>query len=156
MYFKSAFYLLFFFVSCSFYAQKAKIPSQIRSIYFQHWQGGQEQSGGGTNFFVELKKPFPCTINLKKVYFKKSEAVFEQKNDSLWIAYFRYLPNQRNENSDGEVFMVNQNPAKIDYKLNPNQVVLEFYINNRVHRIWVSNVKEIKSLEYPTAPPQNK
>lgn len=156
MNYKIQFQLVIMLFSCSFYAQKSKIPSEIKSIYFQHWQGGQEKAGSGTNFFVLLKKSYNHSINLKKVYFKKSEAIFEKRNDSLMVAYFRYIPNQSGENSDGTTGLVDQSPAKIDYRLNENQAVLEFCTKNRLYHVWVSNIKQIKPLEYSSAPPQNK
>lgn len=155
MNFKKRLFLLLILATYSLYSQKSKLPSEIKSIYFQHWMGGQEQAGGGTNFFVILKKPFSKTLYLKKVYFDKSEAVFEKRNDSLLIAYFRIIPNMNDQNNEGRPVMENKNPAKIDFKLNTNQAVLEFLKNNKIHRIWVSNVKEIKPLEYPSVQPQN-
>ena len=154
---KIKFVLIFLMASmnCFFYAQKSKLMPEIKSIYFQHWMGGQEQTGGGTDFFVILKKPFSNSILLKKVYFEKSEANFEQRNDSLLVAYFRVVPNLKDLNSNENVAFKNQNPAKTDFKLKPNQAVLEFLINNKTKRIKIYNIKELAMLEYPSAPPKN-
>ena len=81
--------LLLLFISCSSNKEiNENLPYTTENIYFQNWVGGQQQTGGGTNFHVKFKQVLPTEVVLTKVYFHQKEASFEKNNETTYTAHF--------------------------------------------------------------------
>ncbi len=134
--------------------KKSDLPSEIQSIYFQNWVGGQERTGGGTNFVIQLKEALPKDVKLKSVFFRGKYANFETKSNNILIAYFIYKPkNDLIFEDDATKEYGNQAP---DLKENLSHSAEIFFIKNeKTYSYKVENVKEKEMLAYPSAKPRN-
>ncbi len=134
--------------------KKSDLPSEIQSMYFQNWVGGQERTGGGTNFVIQFKTVLPEDMKLKSVFFRGKSADFETKPNNLYVAYYRSLPKKD--------LILDENPQKEygnqapDLKENLSQSAEIFFIKNeKTYSYKVENVDEKEMLAYPSAKPRN-
>ncbi len=134
--------------------KKSDLPSEIQSIYFQKWIGGREETGGGTNFFIQFKSALPDDIKLKSVFFRGKSADFEAKPNNLFVAYFRSEPKKD--------LVLDENPKKEygnqapDLKENLSQSAEIFFIKNeKTYSYKVEKVDEKEMLAYPSSKPRN-
>jgi hypothetical protein len=140
-------------IACLFCcASKAQIteafPQKIENVYFQKWIGGQELTGTGTNFFIELKQPLSKEIQLQKIYFQNQDAVCQQVNDTLIAAYFHRKPNGENNKESA----ITQKPK---YNLLPNEAVIEYAYKNKKAFFKIVAIKEKELIAYPSSRPRN-
>lgn len=138
----------------------SKLPFPTEEIYFQKWIGGQERTGGGTNFYIKFKKTFPANILLKKVYFREKEAAFKKRDTSIYYAYFYDKPTNpdlilEEDTASKELNIKNQGIKKVKYNLKENEAILEFEKNSKLQYFKISNITEKELLAYPSAKPRN-
>jgi hypothetical protein len=133
---------------------KSDLPAEIQDMYFQNWVGGQERTGGGTNFVIQFKSALPDDIKLKSVFFRGKSADFETKTNNLHLAYYTYKPkNDMILDEDSSKEYGNQAP---DLKENFSQSAEIFFIKNKkTYSYKVETVKEKEMLAYPSAEPRN-
>ncbi len=136
----------------SFCASKAQnalsFPQEFKNVYFQKWIGGQELTGTGTNFFIELKQPLSKEIQLQKIYFQNQETLCQQLNDTLIAAYFHQKPNGESNKESA----ITQKPK---YNLLPNEAVIEYAHKNKNAFFKIVAIKEKELIAYPSARPRN-
>ena len=113
---------------------------KIAEIYFQQWIGGQEFTGSGINFYIQLEKPLDQNIKLEKVYFRGNEAVLNKENETNYKASF-FQKNQKDKILKTEN-VLNQ--------ITENQAILTYKINNKTLNIKVENIKEKELIAYPS------
>jgi len=147
------------FVSCTAQKKVKTIPFPTEEVYFQNWVGGQQQTGGGTNFYIKFKKALPNDYKLNKIYFHHKEAIFENQNPTIYTAHFFYKPSKSDlilDQSPSQEYG-NKAPQLIQpkFKLNQNEAILEFEINKKIQFYKISNIKEKELLAYPSAKPRN-
>jgi hypothetical protein len=133
---------------------KSDLPAEIQEMYFQNWVGGQERTGGGTNFVIQFKSELPADIKLKSVFFKGKSADFETKPNNLYVAYYTYKPkNDMILENDATKEYGNQAP---DITQNDSVSAEIFFIKNeKTYSYKVETVKEKEMLAYPSAKPRN-
>jgi hypothetical protein len=111
-------------------ASKAQIteafPQEIENVYFQKWIGGQELTGTGTNFFIELK----------------------QTLSKLIATYFHQMPNSES-NKESAI------TKKPKYNLLPNEAVIEYAFKNNNAFLKIVTIKEKELIAYPSSRPRN-
>jgi hypothetical protein len=133
---------------------KSDLPAEIQDMYFQNWVGGQERTGGGTNFVIQFKSALPDDIKLKSVFFRGKSADFETKPNNQFVAYYTYKPkNDLILDEDATKEYGNQAPDLSQ----SNSVSAEvFFIKNeKTYSYKVETVKEKEMLAYPSARPRN-
>jgi hypothetical protein len=145
--------------SCSSQKVNKNLPYPIQEVYFQNWVGGQELTGSGTDLHVTFKSNLPENVKLIKCYFQDKEINFQKMTDKSYIAKIYMRPN----NPD---YILDENPTKeygnkapvikkSKYKLNLNEAVLQFLVNNKIQLYKIVNIKEKELLAYPSAKPRN-
>jgi hypothetical protein len=133
---------------------KSDLPAEIQEMYFQNWVGGQERTGGGTNFVVQFKSVLPTDIKLKSVFFKGKSADFETKPNNLYVAYYRYIPkNDMILEDDATKEYGNQAPDLTQTESNSAEIF--FIKNEKTYSYKVKEVTEKEMLAYPSAKPRN-
>ena len=136
----------------SFCASKAQnaltFPQEFKNVYFQKWIGGQELTGTGTNFFIELKQPLSKEIQLQKIYFQNQETLCQQLNDTIIAAYFHQKPSDKDNNESSKT-------QKPKYDLLPNEAVIEYGLKNKTVFFKIVAIKEKELIAYPSARPRN-
>ena len=115
-------------------------PEKISEIYFQRWIGGQELTGSGIYFYIQLEKPLNQDIKLEKVYFRGNEAVLNKENETNYKASF-FQKNQK----DKTLKTINGL-----YKLTETEAILTYKINNKTLNIKLENIKEKELIAFPS------
>ncbi|MBC7557135.1 MAG: hypothetical protein H7195_09275 [Chryseobacterium sp.] len=138
---KIFFYLMVFSLFSCVTKQNAQVvfPEKISEIYFQRWIGGQELTGSGIYFHIQLEKPLNQDIKLEKVYFRGNEAVLSKENDTNYKANF-FQKNQKDKTLKTDNSL---------YKLSENQAILTYKINNTTLNIKLENIKEKELIAFP-------
>lgn len=158
------FTLLISFLSCTSSKELSKTYNDnIAEIYFQKWIGGQELSGSGTNFYLNLKQPLASNTNLIKVYFQQQEALFEKEDETTFVAHFYSKTPHSDLIMDGNSVNEYGNKApeikskstNVGADLNPNEAILEYNSDNKSVQVKITNIKEKELLAYPSTKPRN-
>lgn len=156
--------LILLIISCSSNKEiNENIPYQTENIYFQNWVGGQQQTGGGTNFHIKFKEKLPNDVTLKKVYFHQKEANFEKVNETTYNAHFFYKPSKTDlildENPANEYGNkapeINTSKTDFPYVLKDDEAILEFATKSKNQLYKIKNIPEKELLAYPSARPRN-
>lgn len=151
-----AFFSLFSCNSSKKINQVSSTCDNIKDAYFQHWIGGQEQTGSGTNIHITFSE----SINDKKlirIYFQNKVAEPHIIDDFTIVALFSTKnPDLILENSPKDEYG-NQAPIMVKNfpNLAENEAVLEYLINDKSVFCKISNLKEKELLAYPSARPRN-
>lgn len=132
--------LLSVFSCASKHNIQTEFPEKIKATYFQQWIGGQELTGRGIYFYIQLEKPLSSTIQLEKVYFRGNDAVLNKENETSFKANFF----QKNQNDRASMAKNNQ------YNLTENQAILTYKINNKTFTYRLENLKERELIAYPS------
>jgi hypothetical protein len=133
---------------------KSDLPTEIQDMYFQNWVGGQERTGGGTNFVIQFKSALPADIKLKSVFFRGKSADFETKPNNIYVAYYRYIPkNDMILEDDASKEYGNQAPDLTQTESNSAEIF--FIKNEKTYAYTVKEVSEKEMLAYPSARPRN-
>ncbi len=133
---------------------KSDLPAEIQDIYFQNWVGGQQRTGGGTNFVIQFKSALPADINLKSVFFRGKSANFETKPNNQFVAYYTYKPkNDMILEDDATKEYGNQAPDLSQTEATSAEIF--FIKNEKTYSYKVENIKEKEMLAYPSARPRN-
>lgn len=149
---------LFSFLNCSSKKEtNTKKASDIESVYFQKWLGGQELSGTGTNFHLKFKKPLDQDVYLAKVYFQNHEAFFDKENETTFIARFYTKSPNQDLIMDGDSTKEFGNTVPDDKRVNPDfpfnlkptEAILEFHNKNKIEQLKIVNIKEKELIAYP-------
>lgn len=116
-------------------------PQKIKSITFENWITGRRESGGGTVFIIELKKPLQNNIQLEKIYYQNLETELLQVNETTFKANFHY----------NAIFQEHQTStiATIEFHLKDNEAVIEYQKNNQKYWYKCTQIKEIVPKEFP-------
>jgi hypothetical protein len=140
--YKTIFYLvLFSLLSCaSKHNIQTEFPEKIKATYFQQWIGGQELTGMGIYFYIQLEKPLSSNIQLEKVYFRGNEAVLNKENENSFKANFF----QKKQNDKVSKAKENQ------YNLTENQALLTFKIDNKIFYYTLEHLEEKELIAYPS------
>jgi hypothetical protein len=140
--YKTIFYLvLFSLLSCaSKHNIQTEFPEKIKATYFQQWIGGQELTGRGVYFYIQLEKPLSSNIQLEKVYFRGNEAVLNKENETSFKANFF----QKKQNDKVSKAKDNQ------YNLTENQALLTFKIDNKTFYYTLEHLEEKELIAYPS------
>jgi hypothetical protein len=144
--------------SCGSTAQKSKkAPQEIAAVYYQHWVGGQELSGSGTDFYIEFKAPLAKEIMLVKIFFQNRAAKLEKVTETKYIGHFFQRP-ELVVDEMGNQTIVHKAPDMVvnNYKLGEKDAMLEFIKNKKNGTFRFNNVEEKELLAYPSAPPMNR
>jgi hypothetical protein len=151
-------FILSLFVSCSTIAQKnQKPPQEIEAVYFQHWSGGQEMTGSGTDFYIELKAPLAKDVVLSKIVFRNRETKLDKITDTKYVGHFYQRPEVIvDENGNRNIVHKAPETVKTNYKLGENEARLEFVKNKKNGVFKITEIKEKELLAYPSAPPMNR
>jgi hypothetical protein len=133
---------------------QTKFPQEIKSVYFQKWIGGQEETGNGINFYIEFKKRLSKEIKLDKIYFRNQETNLKEVSKNIFVAHF-YKKNINQDlilDSDSLKEYGNKAPVIIKPKLdlNPNEALLEYTENDKTLFFKIMNPKENPTIAYPS------
>lgn len=152
------FFLALTVFSFSFCASKQNtqmdFPQEIAAVYFQKWIGGQEQSGSGTDFYIEFKKPLAKEIILEKIYFQNQEAKPESRDNQTFVAHFYQKTAQHDLILDSDPLKEYGNKAPVIVKpmfdLKPTEAVLEYKKNSKTFYFKIISIKEKPIIAYPS------
>ena len=133
---------------------KSDLPAEIQEMYFQNWVGGQERTGGGTNFVIQFKSALPDDIKLKSVLFRGKSADFETKPNNLYVGYYTYKP-KKDLILDEDATKEYGNQAPDLTQSNSASAEIFFIKNEKTYSYKVETVKEKEMLAYPSAKPKN-
>ncbi len=134
--------------------KKSDLPAEIQEMYFQNWVGGQERTGGGTNFVIQFKSALPADIKLKSVLFRGKSADFEAKPNNIFVAYFTYKPkNDLILEGDATKEYGNQVPDLIQTDSVSTEIF--FIKSEKIYSYKVEKVKQKEMIAYPSARPRN-
>ncbi|MBP6182367.1 hypothetical protein [Flavobacterium sp.] len=133
---------------------QTKFPQEIKSVYFQKWIGGQQETGSGIDFYIEFKKPLSKEIKLNKIYFRNSETNFEEVSKNTFVAHF-YQKNINQDlilDNDSLKEYGNKAPViiKPKFDLNPNEALLEYTENHKTIFFKIMNPKENPTIADPS------
>ncbi len=135
---------------------QSKLPTPIKTIYFQRWTGGQELTGSGINFYISFKNALDKNNTLKKIYFDNQEALFEKRNDTVYTAVIfikRNVPENMQNNmrkNDDNITPKNKN----NYKLGNNEAIITINQKGKNVLYKLTDIDENEYLAYPSAPPR--
>lgn len=119
---------------------QTEFPEKIKATFFQQWIGGQELTGRGIYFYIQLEKPLSSTIRLEKVYFRGNEAILNKENETSYKANFF----QKNQNDKFSKAKNNQ------YNLTENQALLTYKIDNKTFYYTIEHLEEKELIAYPS------
>ena len=147
---------LFLAENCNQTAKQTNLLNEVESVYFQSWVGGREETGGGTNLFIQFKTSLPKGITFKKAYFQNLSTVIENRKNNLYVAYFKFSKTDLNLDGDSKKEYGNIPPeiSKYTKQLEADQAIIEYELNGKSDILIIKNIKEKASLEYPSAKPQ--
>lgn len=147
---------LLFAEKCNEKEVQTNLLQEIENVYFQNWVGGREETGVGTNLFIQFKSSLPKEIIFKKAYFKNQSATLENKDNNLFVAYFRSQKTDLNLNGASEKEYGNLPPeiSKYAKQLEADQTLIEYEIDGKVDTVIIKNIKEKEAIAYPSARPQ--
>ena len=116
-------------------------PQEIKSITFENWTSGRRESGGGTVFIIELKKPLRKNIRLEKIFYKNLESPLIQVNETKFRANFHY----------NAIYQEHQTSATAtkEFHLKDKETVIEFQKANKKYWYKCTQIKEISPTEFP-------
>lgn len=138
---------------------KTVFPQEIASVYFQRWIGGREETGSGTHFYIEFKKPLSSTIRLQKIYFKNQVASLEKSTANTFVAHFYTRKRSADLIMDRDSLKEygNEPPliVKPKFPLKPNEALLEYKQNGKTRFYKIKNPKERAMIAYPSSRPRN-
>lgn len=133
--------MIFFLFSCATKQNvQAQFTEKIAATYFQQWIGGQELTGKGIYFYIQLEKPLSSNIHLEKVYFRGNEAVLNKENETNYKASF-FQKNKKNKTLKAENSL---------YKLSENQALLTYKIDNKTFYFKLQDLQEKELIAYPS------
>lgn len=116
-------------------------PQKIKSITFENWTAGRMESGSGTVFVIEFKKPLQNNTQLEKIYYKNLETEFIKVNETTFRANFHY----------NAIYQKHENSAigTKEFHLKKNEAVLEYQKNNKKYWHKCTKIKEITPILFP-------
>ncbi len=131
-----------------------EFPQEIKSVYYQNWVAGVRGGGGGTDFYIEFRKPFSSEIKLYKLYFRNQESNLEDVTNTSFVAHF-YQNNINTDlilDKDSLKEYGNKTPViiKPKFDLKPNEAVLEYKKKNQLLFFKIVNLKEKPIIAYPS------
>lgn len=133
---------------------QTEFPQEMKSVYFQKWIGGQEETASGTDFYIEFKERLSKEIKLEKIYFRNQEATLDGVTENTYVAHFR-PKNSLSDlilNNDSLKEYGNKAPVilKPKFDLKPNEAVLEYKKMDRSLFFKIVNPKEKPMIAYPS------
>lgn len=158
--------LIVFAVSCSSSCKIAKVKEGfiienseakvIKKVTYQLWNGGTEASGSGYNMVIDLAKS-DKKIELDNIYFRHSKAAIKTTTNGFKanLKIEKHKDIQLSSNPSDEYN--NELPQKdaFPFQLNDNECIISYFENDRSKFIRVSNLKELETINYPSARPKN-
>lgn len=133
---------------------QTEFPQEMKSVYFQKWIGGQEGTGSGMVFYIELKERLSKEIKLEKIYFRNQEATLDRVTENTFVAHFHQknsLPDLILDNDSLKEYG-NKAPVilKPKFDLKPNEAVLEYKKMDQSLFFKIVNPKEKPMIAYPS------
>lgn len=128
-------------------------PQEIKAVYFQRQNIGQEKSNQALDFFIELKNPLEEGFFLDTIYFDKQQAKVEKMNEKVFVA--RFYPNEARQDfilhSDPIKEYGNKAPVVVPPKfdLKPTEAVLEYKLKTKTFYYKIDGVKEKPIIVHP-------
>lgn len=149
--------LVLFFCSLSFCGSKPSFqmnfPQEIKAVYFQRQNIGQQESDQALDFFVELADPVQKDLFLDTIYFQDQKAKLEKRSEKVFVA--RFYPKEAKEDfildSDPLKEYGNKSPVVVPPKfdLKPTEAVLEYKLKTKTFYYKISNIKEKPIIVHP-------
>ncbi|CAI8240373.1 MAG: Uncharacterised protein [Formosa sp. Hel1_33_131] len=133
-------------------------PFEMVEPYYNAWVGGIESAGSGVNVFLPLKKDLG-RVTVDSIHFRGEKSAVV-KRDQLLIGRFKYSrvhPKKLIMSSNPHEEYGNTLPSKTDrspFKLVNNQCVISYRVNDKRLYYKVLNLKSLREIAYPSAPPQ--
>ncbi len=133
---------------------QTEFPEEIKTVFFQKWIGGQEETGSGTDFYIEFKKPLSKNIKLEKIYFRSQAANLKELTKNIFVAHF-YQQNRIPDlilDSDSLKEYGNKAPVilKPKFDLKPNEAVLEYKKMDQPQFYRITNLIEKPKITHPS------
>jgi hypothetical protein len=127
-----------------------KFPQEFDSVCYQNWVGGQELSGGGTDFYIDFKNPLQSDIKLVTLYFRNHKLNIETLSSTKFIARYSYRPELIiDEYGNRKIVRKPEVNSKPKYILKDNEAVIEYIRGKKKKICKLKNVKEKEFLAYP-------
>ena len=133
-------------------------PFEMVEPYYNAWVAGIESAGAGVNVFLPLKKDLG-SVTVDSIHFRGEKSAVV-KRDQLLIGRFKYSrvhPKKLNMSSNPHEEYGNTLPSNTDrspFKLANNQCVISYRVNNKRLYYKVLNLKSLREIAYPSAPPK--
>ena len=129
-------------------------PFSIEEIYSQKWMAGVKGGGMGTNIYVTLINLEPGTL-INEVYFRNKRTTAEEKNNQMFVGYFKDEQKDIIMDSDATNEANNIPPQKSPFQLEENEAVLSYSFKGKDYYFKVSNIEEKDVIAYPSSNPNN-
>lgn len=137
---------------------QSEAPTTFKNVYYQKWNGGVQGAGSGLNIFIQTKDN---SVVLDSVYFRGKAAQLETKPNAknLYIGRFKTFSNAPKDivlshNLDEEIKNeIEIEAPKIPFKLNANECVVSYKLNNKIMYFKIVNIKAQETVNYPSARP---
>jgi len=129
-------------------------PFSIEEVYSQKWLAGFKGGGSGINIYFKVEKVKPGTL-LNEVYFRNKITTAEEKNDHMFVGYFKN--EQQDVIMDSNIYAeaTNTPPQKFPFQLENNEAVLSYTYRGIEYYFKVSNIVEKEVIAYPISKPNN-
>lgn len=134
-------------------------PFEIGEAYYQKWIAGVKGGGSGINIFIPIISN-PNNVMLDSVYFRGKQSKIETVNKTLFIGRFKTATNTKKDivmSSEPYAEYGNKAPSftkKSPFKLNDDECVVSYIINNKVKYLKISNNFKKEHKIYQSAPPK--
>ena len=142
------------FIQCSSAQLDKKVPVTITESFYQDWVGGRPGSKG-TLVSIKLNNPDVKMI-FDSIYFNNKAVKLQSnfiKNELTLKGNFMVItkPNDMIMHADPKKEFGNTPPnlaAKVPFKLEKNEAVISYLINDKKRYFKVENIKKLKTLFY--------
>lgn len=134
-----------------------KTPFTIESIFSKAWTGGQPDSGGGINVYINIQNLNESEIELKDFYFRGQKIVLEDntaQTSGLYIARFIKLAEKDIVVHNDQGKEASNEPPKLQPKflldLGKNEGILSYEQSGELKYFKLKNIVEKFPNNYPS------
>ena len=152
--------LLSSITNCASQKIQKKAPTNILSVYKQHWYSGVKAGGSGTNIFVELKSELPENITLDSIYFDTFQLPLNQDtHNSLLFVGRRVVDSRKNYtiptlNPVEIVETPNTTPNSSKFTLEKNECIIQFSTSGKTKYYRYNNLYTKQTPLIPQSKPK--
>lgn len=129
-------------------------PFSIEEVYSQKWMAGVKEGGSGTNIYISLNNIEPGTL-INEVYFRNKITTAEEKNNQIFVGYFKNEQQDIIMDSDATKEANNIPPQKFPFQLEESEAVLSYTYKGIEYYYKISNIEEKELIAYPSNNPNN-